>query len=206
MRIIIAFFLLLLSSCVQQEEEFNVTAVSYESANSIALEETSVIYSRITSRSFAQEEITEGVLEEVLKAGFTSPTGGNQHALEFIVIKDQEIMQKIKEVDPYMNICPVVILISGNKAQATYPELLVMDAAMAAENIILRASELSLASVAMSVYPTEIRMSTVSSLCELPQEIEPILMVGLGYPLDSSTGSSTEYYNTSQIHYDTYAK
>ena len=77
----------------------------------------------------------------IIKTAFAAPTGGNQRSCEFIVVTDRNVILNMKRVNPYsqaLDTTPLTIVIAVNTKTATFPELLTMDAGMAAQNILVQ--------------------------------------------------------------------
>ncbi|MBW2618705.1 MAG: nitroreductase family protein, partial [Deltaproteobacteria bacterium] len=125
-------------------------------------------------------------LLKLLEAAVWAPSGGNSQTWRFVVVTDGAVMKKIKMVSPgLLGGPPVVIVIAQDMALAKHkggkmgPESLTkMDSAMAAQNIMLAAYEMSLGTcVIASFHP-----GAVGKLLNLPEHILPHLMVSVGHP------------------------
>lgn len=79
------------------------------------------------------------------------------------------------------------------------------DAGIAAQSIMVEASELGLSSVPMSIAPSDARMKGVAAALNLPDGVEAQMMVAIGYPyMDAYTSASVTYYNQGEVHYNTW--
>jgi nitroreductase len=166
------------------------------------------IFDRKTTRNFSQDKVTQEQIDMIVKAAFATPTGGNQHSCEFIVITDRNVMLNMKKGNPYsqaLDTAPLTIVIATNAKTATFPELLTMDAGMAAQSILVQASKLGLASVPMSIAPQKIRIEGVSQALNIPTEIVPQIMICIGQPsTDAISSASTNFYDKNKIHFNQY--
>ena len=54
-----------------------------------------VIMSRRSVREFKQEQVDESLLLEVIEAGRTAPSGGNEQLTHIIVIQNADILKEI---------------------------------------------------------------------------------------------------------------
>lgn len=54
-------------------------------------------FQRRTVRKYTDEVICDEDIKEILKAGLTSPTGRNTRAVEFILLKDKNLLKTIAE-------------------------------------------------------------------------------------------------------------
>lgn len=170
--------------------------------------EVNGIFSRTTARIYNDEKVDEKLINTMLQAAFASPSGGGQYANEYIVVDDRDVMKQMMEANPYaqaLETAPAVIVIAGNTNNAHYEGLLMFDAGIAAQSIMVEASELGLSSVPMSIAPSKDRMEAVAAALNLPDGVEAQLMVAIGYPyLDSYTSASVNNYNQEEVHYNTW--
>ena len=103
-------------------------------------------------------------------------------------------MRKMQEGHPYasaLSTSPLVIVVSGDMADAYYPELLEMDAGLAAGAILMEAADRSLATCVLSISPQEKRIESVRAALSLPETLRPILMVAVGYPSEDARTSAS---------------
>jgi len=126
------------------------------------------------------------LVEKILEAGRWAPSGSNIQPWRFIVIKNPSILDMIRKVSPgYSTPTPVAIAICSDKATA-YEEsgrlgrdyITITDCAMAAENMLLAAHALGLGACPVKSFS----MVAVREVLELPEGIEPELILTIGYP------------------------
>jgi nitroreductase len=191
-------------SCSQPKsaEESSPTIATQE------LNEHDGIFDRKTARNFSQNKITQEQIDLIIKAAFAAPTGGNQRSCEFIIVTDRNVMLHMKKGNPYsqaLDTAPLAIVVAANTRMAAFPELLTMDAGMAAQNILVQASKLGLASVPMSIAPQKVRIEGVSRALNIPTEIIPQIMICIGHPsADAVSSASTNFHDKNKIHYNQY--
>ncbi|MDR0758570.1 MAG: nitroreductase family protein [Treponema sp.] len=166
------------------------------------------IFDRKTARQFSSNKVTQEHIDLILKAAFAAPTGGNQRSWEFIVVTDKNLMLDMKQGNSYsqaLDTAPLVIVIAVSPQTAAYPELLTMDAGIAAQSILVQASKLGLASVPMSIAPQKARIDGVSRALHIPADIVPHIMICIGQPLtDAVSSASTNFYDERKVHYNRY--
>ena len=150
--------------------------------------------------------ISESQITELLNAGFSMPTGGNQRALEFFVVTDRETMSVMKGGNPYsqaLDSVPCVIVIAANLNSAYYEELLEMDAGIAAGGILIQAADLGITTCVLSIAPQQERIQAVRTALGMGENLVPILMIAAGYPEeDAVTGASVNNWDDSQVHWE----
>ena len=165
--------------------------------------------SQHTVREFADQKISDDDLQKLLEVAFCGATSGGQQAREVIVVNDRTVMKEIQAVHIYaqsLDTAPVVLVIAGNEENAVYAGNLSQDTSIAAQNVVLLASSLSIASNIMSIYPSQDRIAGISSALDLPDTVVPYIMVALGYAKEdtasSASSNSTEY--ASMVHYNSW--
>ncbi len=191
------------------------TSGTMESAE--ALEEnsygtvTSLMSSQITTRVFTSQSISDDDEKKILTSAFYGAASGGQQAREIIAVDDRSIMKQIQAVHPWaqsLDTAPLVIVIAGNQGKSVYPENLVQDTSIAAQNIVLTASSLGISTNIMSIYPQEKRVAGIQSVLHLPSSVVPYIMVSMGYAQeDTSSSSSAEKDDIdAMIHFNTWGE
>ncbi len=188
------------------------TALAEEESEAAAAEEasdsedrSSVLYDRTTLHdSYDSTPLDDDVLDKLLNAGFSAPTGGNQRSIEFFPVTDRDTLDAIAEVPGFFTgvaTAPLAIIICGNEDTANFPELEEMDSGLAAGAMIVQATDLGLTTCCMSISPQDERVDGISELLNLTENFRPILLVAFGYPdTDAETSASVSNYDASQVH------
>lgn len=207
------FISLIFASCSQQNSELADTnsaasndseAVSYEGASQYS--DMNGIFGRVTAREFADKAVSQEQVDMLLSAAFAAPTGGNQRSTELMVVTERSVMKKMQEGHPYsqpLDSAPLVIVVGVNEATAKYPEILTLDAGIAAMAIMVQAAEMGLVSVPMSIMPQEERIQGIANALGHPDSVKGQIMVALGYSaVDGDSHASTDYFKEDQVHYN----
>ena len=175
---------------------------SYEGVSEYA--EMNGVFGRLTARQFADEAVSQEKIDMLLNAAFAAPTGGNQRSCEFMVVTDSDMMKKMQEGHPYsqpLDTAPLVIVIGVNEETAKYPEILVLDAGIAAMAIMVQAAEMGLVSVPMSIMPQQERIQGIARAIGHPGNVSGQIMVAIGHSAtDGDTHASTDYIKEDQVH------
>ena len=116
------------------------------------MELTEVIEKRRSIRKFSDKPVSREILEVLIKAAALAPTASNLQAWRFFVADDPELVRDIDSFSPGLSgKPPVIIAIASDLAEAerrgsknSLVYGLMMDAAMAAENLMLKATDLGL--------------------------------------------------------------
>jgi len=143
-----------------------------------------LINSRFSVRSFLPSKIDRSTIVEILEAARIAPSAVNYQPLHFIVISEENDLSAMHEV--YQRIwfrdAPVCIVICADHSQswkrkADGKDFADIDAAIAIDHLVLKATELGLGTCWVCNFDVEL----TSKKLELPEHIEPIAIIPLGY-------------------------
>ncbi|MFC1872677.1 nitroreductase family protein [Chloroflexota bacterium] len=157
------------------------------------------IKTRRTTRRFKNEPVPPEVLTRSVDAARLAPTAKNQQALEYLIIDDPELYNKIYAavvmVDSYSSgrlktgaeLRPkayIAILINHERESphGNSGEYNPYDIAMAAENIILTAVAAGLATCPILLFKPE----RLKEILSLPESHDAGMLVALGYGAETS--------------------
>lgn len=143
-----------------------------------------IIKGRRSIRRFQKREIEDEKIRKILDAAIWAPSAGNLQPWVFVAVKDPKTIEKIMAVSPGMFGTPTAIIAvcrdmkiaekSGN------PMLSIFDVAMATQNILLTAYDLGIGSCPVKSF----NQKAIQILLDLPDHIQPELLVTLGYPAE----------------------
>jgi len=157
------------------------------------MEVLEAIYSRRSVRKFTAEPIPDALLSMVIEAALQAPSGGNVQPWAFLIIREPSRLRQLRALAPGIIGKPTaVVAICLDRMRATtlggsLDEMMAgVDIGLAAQNLLLSAHALGLGGCAIASF----HPSSVKSFLDLPEGIEPVLLVALGYParLPSSPG------------------
>ena len=144
---------------------------------------------RYSSRKYQNKKIEKEKLLKVLEAGRVAPSAVNFQPWHFIVIQDegnkQEICKAYKR--DWIKKAPAIIIACGEAQKAwTRKEddknHCDIDIAITIDHMTLQATELGLATCWVCNFEVE----KAKEILNLPEGIEPIVMLPIGYPEDST--------------------
>ncbi|MBF4693777.1 nitroreductase family protein [Fusibacter ferrireducens] len=163
-------------------------------ANSASLTRRSI-------RKFTGEKLSEALLDEILKAGFASPTAKNTQLWEFVVVDDMNILNAFKEVHRFS--MPLIhaglgILVCGDLNKEEHEGYWIGDCAAAIQNMLIRIEELELGACWIGVYPNEDRMAVLEKTLNLPEHIKPMGFIAVGHPDEKKAPS--DRYDPEKVH------
>lgn len=204
-------------SSVSKENDNDISESSQLEDTEIASQEVSDVIMELTAlqhttRRFSDKGISDENMEKIHGASFNGATSGGQQAREIIVVNDKNVMNKIKKVHPYagsLDTAPLLIVVAGNESKGSFPENLVQDTSIAAQNIVLMASALNIDTNIMSIYPQKDRIIGIQQVLDLPESVVPYMMISMGYSIDEdavTSASSKRGEIDSMIHYNSWKK
>jgi nitroreductase len=155
-----------------------------------------VVNSRRSIRTYIDKDISDELIYKILEYGHSAPSAGNIQPWEFIIVKSEEIKNKIVDTtfignnengikkQDWMLSAPVFIVICGNKKKSydrygkkALETLIYLDVSACIENMILGAVDLGLA----SCYVSGFREKDLSRVLNLPETHEVIGILPIGY-------------------------
>lgn len=163
------------------------------------------IFERQSIRKYADEEVSEKQLKELLKAGMQAPSACNQQAWEFIVISDENdkiaISKMHRFAKPARNASKLIVVL-GNLEKAKIKSMIEQDLGACCENILLQATYEGLGAVWLGFHPIEDRSQKIKDYLNIPDCCIPFAVICVGVP--AHEGSVKIRYDESKIHYDRY--
>nr|WP_321451723.1 nitroreductase family protein [uncultured Carboxylicivirga sp.] len=143
---------------------------------------------RYSIREFKSQKVSKALLTEVLEAGRLAPSAANKQPWKFILVSQEDNLSKLKEAynREWFKKVPQVIVICGDHNQSwkrSYDgkDHCDIDIAIAVDHMTIRASELGLGTCWVCHFDPEM----VKELLQLPEGIEPIALLPIGYPLEN---------------------
>lgn len=141
---------------------------------------------RYSVREYKTQKVSRALLKEVLDAGRMAPSAANKQPWMFGLVSEEENLTKLKEVydRDWFQKAPQVIVICGNHEESwkrSYDEKdhCDIDIAIAIDHMTIRATELGLGTCWVCHFNPKI----VKKLLNLPDHIEPIALLPIGYPI-----------------------
>ncbi len=143
---------------------------------------------RYSVREYKPQKVSKALLMEVLEAGRMAPSAANKQPWKFILVSEEENLSKLKEVykrDWFQKI-PQAIVICGDHSESWKRSFdgkdhCDIDVAIAVDHMTIRASELGLGTCWVCHFDPEM----VKSQMQLPEGVEPIVVLPIGYPLEN---------------------
>lgn len=165
------------------------------------------IKTRISTRQYSSQPITDEALHIILEAGMSGPTAVNARPWSFIVVRDPEMLNKMADcngraAEPLRS-AKVGILVCGDLERAfkPAPDYWVVDGSIAAQNMILAAHAMGIGSVWLGTWPQQNKVDGQKALFNLPEHIVPHSIIAFGYPAQESTKEKL-LYEENRVHFE----
>ena len=151
---------------------------------------------RYSVRSYSPKKIEDEKLQLILQAGRVAPTACNNQPQRVLVIQSEKGLAKVAETAPSkMFGAPCVIVVCADRTKTWIRPYDGMnsadiDASIVTDHMMLQATELGIGSVWICGFNSE----KVKEVFNLPEGIEPINILALGYT--EETPQSSERHAT----------
>ena len=159
------------------------------------------IFTRTSTRQFEPRKVENKYIIKLIRAAMAAPSAMNQQPWEFYITEDKEILSRLAKSTPYAS--P-----AGNATAAIIPcyyaeglpapQMVLIDMAIAAENILLEAETLGLGAVMLGIAPHEDRMKAVAEILNIPDTLKVFTVIPVGYPLNKH--EQEDRYEPSRVH------
>ncbi len=160
------------------------------------------IQNRRSIRAFTPELVSDEQVQNIIAAAFYAPTAKNKRDTHFTVVTDTNLKQQLNTilngpdgVQKYIEKAPVVIIPSCTQENR---EWAVENIAIATQNILLQATELSLGGVWRNVEPEQ--ENQVKSLFHIPLSHVIVNVIPLGYPQVGMSPHTAEEIDSVRLH------
>lgn len=151
---------------------------------------------RYSVRSYQSTPVDQEKLAVILEAGRIAPTAANCQPNRFLVLNQPDHMSKLAKAANAHG-APLAILVCGSRSNVwTRPfdhhSMLDIDAAIATDHMMLCAEDLGISSCWLTYFdPAMIRREF-----QLPDDLEPINILVLGYSADTAPQSPCRHDKT----------
>ncbi|WP_407415865.1 nitroreductase family protein [Methanobrevibacter sp.] len=165
----------------------------------------SLIFKRRSVRKFTDEEVSDDLIESLLKAGMQAPSSCNSQPWEFVVVSKSEDKQAISEMHRFAKPAAEaskLIVTLGNLNEAKVIGMIEQDLGACNENILLQATHEGLGSVWLGFHPIEDRTLRLKEYLDIPDYCIPFSVICVGYP--AHDGEVKLRYDESKVHFDKY--
>ena len=175
----------------------NVIEVSTDDDNRVL----QTILNRKSIREYSDKEITQDVIDRLLKAGMAAPSSRDRRPWHFIVVSDKAILEtlgsQLKNASCLRGANKAIIVCGDDQLS---DNCWFLDCSAAAQNILIVAESMGLGAVWTAVYPYYDRAEIVNKVFSLQKNIHAFAIIPLGYPLEKS--EPKDKFDGSRVHYN----
>ena len=161
------------------------------------------ILTRRSIRKYTDKNITKEQVDTLLKAAMYAPSARNQQPWHFVVVTERDVLNQITQVHPYAKMlaeAQLAILVCGDETLELSQGYWVVDCSAATQNILLAAHGMGLGAVWLGLHPREERKQAIRDLFKLPEKIQPLSLISIGYPDEKK--EMPERFKPERIHYN----
>ena len=143
-------------------------------------------------RNYLARPVEEEKLNYILECGRVAPSAANYQPWLINVIRDPQIKRKLEETynRNWLKQAPVILVLIGDHRQgwkrSDGKDHTDIDIAIIADHITLAAAEQGL----VTCWICNFEVAKCSAVLNLPDHLEPVAFLSLGYPADSTDQTS----------------
>ncbi len=153
------------------------------------MEYEQLIKERYSVRKFSDKEISQEELDKILDAGRVAPTAKNLQPIKVYVLRSEDALAKMDKACKCRYGSKIVLFIVADKTKAYTKDYIKvpynsfeMDASIVMTHMMLEASNLGIGNVWVKAFNEDI----IREEFNLPDNIEPVALLPLGYPADDA--------------------
>lgn len=144
------------------------------------------VNTRYSVRKYEDKKVEKETLEEILEVVRNAPSAANKQPWHFVVLTEDDIKSKICETYKldWLKKAPVIIVACGDHSESWIrddgKDHCDIDVSIAVDHLTLAAVEKGLGTCWVCAFDSK----KVSEILELSDDLEPIALIPIGYPLD----------------------
>ncbi len=154
------------------------------------METREAIKTRRSVRGFTSEDVTDEIIEEILEAGRWAPSGLNNQAWRFIVVRNEETkveLSKLTRYGPTIKNAHVLIVVFLDREHMYHYVKDIQSIGACIQNMLLAIHSLGLGGVWLGEILKNKEM--VNKVLGAPESYELMAVVALGHPLKKTRRS-----------------
>ena len=160
----------------------------------------SLLATRRSVRKYTAQPVPDEMIQELLTAGMSAPSGGNSRPWHFVVVTARDQLDALAVLKPVLERAPVAIVVCGDTELVKHKEAWAINCSLASQNILLAAHAKGLGAVWLGCYPVPDRVARAVDILGLPEHVTPLNMIAIGHPAEDK--DTVDRYDASRVHYD----
>ena len=141
-----------------------------------------LIFSRRSIRRYENRGVPDEVLQQILEAGRQAPSAVNRQPIRFVVVKDQDLLEKLCNniIVRFVKKAPVAIVGCADTTSLLTGKWAVVDAAIAMQNMVIAAWSLGIGSCWIGAC----NKKKIKRLLKIPDKWKVVALLTFGYPAE----------------------
>lgn len=143
------------------------------------MEVSEAIKVRRSIRKYKSDPIPKEYLVKILEAGRLAPSAGNRQPWHFIIVRDKSLKEEIVKAarnQKFIAEADVVLIVLSDPEAS--PRWYLQDPMIAAENMVLQATELGLGTCYIGAFDE----NQIKSILSIPEKMKVICLLPIGVP------------------------
>lgn len=161
------------------------------------------IFSRKSVRSYTDQPVPEEMVETLLRAAMSAPSGMNVQPWHFVVVNTREMLDRLAKAIPnrMLETAPLAIVVCGETmlGEGRPNPNWKLDASAATENLLLAAEAMGLGAV-WTAADYDARADAVIEVLGIPSNVRPLCVVPIGFP--AGNDQPKDKWKPERIHYN----
>lgn len=163
---------------------------------------------RRSIRSYTGEEVDDNIVNEILKVALTAPAGFGGHPVEFVVVRDKEMIRKIARckrmgAGPLSSANVAIVVIADAR-----DELWIEDSAIASSYILLAAEQYGIGACWIHMRNRAGQRTTadeeIRQLLSVPANFSVLNVVALGQKNENKSAYTEKDLIKENVHYENF--
>ena len=166
-----------------------------------------LVRKRRSCRRYTGETVSNEVVNEILKVALLAPSSWGQHPIEFVVVRDKELIRKIARCKKMgagpLSQADVAIVVIADTSNC---ELWIEDAAVASTYILLAAEQFGIGACWIHIRNRAGQTTTadaeIRQLLQVPANFSVLNVVALGQKGENKSARTEKDLHLENIHYE----
>ncbi|MFH1487739.1 MAG: nitroreductase family protein [Pseudomonadota bacterium] len=165
---------------------------------------------RRSIRKFLKKPVEDVKVSQVIDAALMAPSSGGHMPWEFVVVKDQALLEKLSEVKSFGSVflkdAPLAVVLCADPEKS---DVWVEDASVASAFILLAAESLGLGGCWIQIRKRMNKEGTpseevVARLLNIPENLRVLSMIALGYTAEKKPPHERAALKHDRVYLDLY--
>lgn len=158
-----------------------------------------IINNRRSVRTFLDKKVEPEKVQLLLRAAMQAPTARNVQPWRFLVIQNNEMIQKLGQMSQHIAKCKLVIILMIDKVSFPDASLYAMDMGAATQNILLKSVDLGLGAVWIGLDGRNERIQGYNEILNLPRNYQLFSLLAIGYPEDENANYFIDRFDEDKV-------